>query len=1349
MDMGDSRDGGGLNTQSAVGPDDERRQLVKDAVEGWIARLIDLSRRNNLIYFRPTRGTLELTDCDDDELDRLLHGRKLPLSVLVSEEEEVEAAARLQEIRRKALANLEEKGLETLFLAVGMATWQVADDGRPPEAPILLLPMEIEGRGRETRTLTLKRSGEAQVSPVLLHVLNNELGAVTTAEDLLSLADASLEEGGLDPTKVFSKLSEAAQKVPGFSTTRKVVLGNFSFQKMAMVKDLRENEDALVSHDLIAAIAGHLGARETVLGERCEIEAEEIDKTPADEEFLVLDADSSQQRVIRCVQSTQDGVISGPPGTGKSQTISNLIASLAVQGKKVLFVAEKRAALEVVLRRLEVLGLGHLGLDLHGAATTRKEVMRRIAESLDIIRSSTPANVEEAHRRFEDRRSKLNEHAVRMHRPWPPAGLSVYQIQGRLLKLSEEARNTLRWRGPTLDRLDAVGIDEVKDLLSELGSSFRSLFLRDDPSPWNGASTPSRTDAQQALRVSRELLHDGWPRFHGLLRTTTKQAGVLPPLTVENSGQAAELFERANATLETYEAGVFREIAQPIVEALEPASRGPLARAGAFLFNSRYRAAGKVLLKMRKGGKAPAPVLLAEAQAALSISERWTSLSGPGVHPRAINSADVLAGSVQEVKSKLEYLEGVLGRKITQIPLPHLQQLIADLANDEQTILRLPRLYELEQRLATFDLGALIDHLRTTKLASDLWRQSAEHAWLSSMLDIARENDSSIAGFDGRVQDALVEEFKELDRMRLDLAVARLKRQHAKIAVAARTANPAQDQIVRRESEKKTRHKPLRRTFEDASAVLTALRPCWMASPLTVSQLMGTTRAFDIVIFDEASQVLPHDAIPSLMRARKAVVAGDKHQLPPTTFFFYGGDEDESSDTAGAAEGFESLLDLLSAFLEPWSLDWHYRSKSEELISFSNRHIYGDRLVTFPSAGEIPAVTHELIPWRASDGQEESSSAEVERVVELIVQHATETLTRPETQRETLGVIAMGIKHARRIEALLDETLKGRPDLDEFFDLNAEERFFVKNLERVQGDERDSIILSIGYGKDRSGKLPYRFGPLLTEGGERRLNVAVTRARQQMTLVSSFSHQDMDPSRSNKRGVELLRLYLQYAASNGRLLGDTADTGVALNEFEQAVKDSLEERGMKILPQWGASRYRIDLVAAHPTRPGRLVLAIECDGATYHSAPTARDRDRLRQQHLEALGWRFHRIWSTDWFMRKEEEIQRAMSAYERAVEYADKRDNGEFQQEQAARVAAPVLVEEDPTRPKRPFVSRGLAINDYRDDQLKKLLDWIKSDGRLRTDEELIQAMVDELGYRRRGARIEERLRSIIARYR
>jgi very-short-patch-repair endonuclease len=333
----------------------------------------------------------------------------------------------------------------------------------------------------------------------------------------------------------------------------------------------------------------------------------------------------------------------------------------------------------------------------------------------------------------------------------------------------------------------------------------------------------------------------------------------------------------------------------------------------------------------------------------------------------------------------------------------------------------------------------------------------------------------------------------------------------------------------------------------------------------------------------------------------------------------------------------------------------------------------------------------------------------------------------------------MGVKHARRIEAEMYRLQEAHPELAEFFDQAREEQFFVKNLERVQGDERDAIILSVGYGKDSSGRLLNRFGPLNFEGGQRRLNVAVTRARQRLKVVSSFAQTDMDPARFNAEGVKLLRDYLEYAGSGGRILRASGATGEELNPFEADVFETLTANGMKLIPQWGTSRYRIDMVVQHPEEPGRFVLAIECDGASYHSAYTARDRDRLRQQQLEALGWRFVRIWSTDWFLRKAEEVQRVKEAYQKAL-LAPARDVVRLEPRDEVSSAVPPSA-----RGPRPRVIQRSSITEYRMGELVSLVRWIESDGRVLTDEEIVSEMTRELGFSRRGARIEAAIRTAI----
>jgi very-short-patch-repair endonuclease len=345
----------------------------------------------------------------------------------------------------------------------------------------------------------------------------------------------------------------------------------------------------------------------------------------------------------------------------------------------------------------------------------------------------------------------------------------------------------------------------------------------------------------------------------------------------------------------------------------------------------------------------------------------------------------------------------------------------------------------------------------------------------------------------------------------------------------------------------------------------------------------------------------------------------------------------------------------------------------------------------------------------------------------------------------------MGIKHANRIQAALDRELNGGSEFTEFFDTGRQERFFIKNLERVQGDEREAIILSVGYGKDRAGNLPLRFGPILSAGGRRRLNVAVTRAKQKVTVVSSFLYSDINSSQVRPgTGLEFLKGYIEYASSGGRLLLNGELTTEPMNDFELDVRDALNAKGMNLVPQLGCSKFRIDFAACHPTAPGKYVLAIECDGATYHSSYTARDRDRLRQQHLERLGWTFHRIWSTDWFLRRDEEIDRTLLAFRKAVEKSDRNERFSQEELQANNAPRPLSVTPSlPNRrssPKAPIPVRE-SIGEYSAMELQRLLTWVKSDGKLRTNDELADEMFAALPFARRGSKIEAALERVIAR--
>jgi very-short-patch-repair endonuclease len=697
-----------------------------------------------------------------------------------------------------------------------------------------------------------------------------------------------------------------------------------------------------------------------------------------------------------------------------------------------------------------------------------------------------------------------------------------------------------------------------------------------------------------------------------------------------------------------------------------------------------------------------------------------------------------------------------LGREMTDGTEDILADLDALLA-DIPTLAKLPELHRLRGTLEASLLGELLESVDAQPLNRSEAADTLSFAWHASVVEHLQLSDPRLGAFEGSQHDELVSEFQEADREHIGTTPQRVRRLCAEQAVRAEDATPEDASLIRAEANKKRKHLATRQLFSAAPEMMMAIKPCWAMSPLVVSQVLPSDRPyFDVVIFDEASQIRPAEAMTAILRGKQLVVAGDEHQLPPTSFFNSTNPEiedDSDLDQLAVDGSYESILEALAAFIDFRMLEWHYRSRDERLINFSNVHVYDRGLTTFPGIVGPDCVSHVSVPHVAGEvGGELSASAEVEKVVELILAHARE---HPD---QSLGVITMGMKHAERIEEARRQALEEdeEEELAEFFDESRPEPFFVKNLERVQGDERDAIILAVGYGKNADGRLLYHFGPLNMEGGERRLNVAVSRAKERMTLVSSFDHRDMDPERSTGRGVELLRSYLEYCSSNGARLGDADTTKPELNPFEVDVRNNLERAGILLDPQHGCSGYRIDFAAKHPRRPGQMVLAIECDGATYHSSQSARDRDRLRQEHLERLGWRFHRIWSQDWFANKQAEVDRAKAAFEAAMRAEDEIDakaEAASRENEERKVAGPpgetdpTAIDDNGSRPRAacPVRTGRAGIEQYSPAELAALIKWIEADTLLRTKEQLIDAAIQQLGFRKRGSRIVSALEGAI----
>ena len=614
-----------------------------------------------------------------------------------------------------------------------------------------------------------------------------------------------------------------------------------------------------------------------------------------------------------------------------------------------------------------------------------------------------------------------------------------------------------------------------------------------------------------------------------------------------------------------------------------------------------------------------------------------------------------LAATVARWRTALGRLRDVCGVEVIADGKPHLETLAERVAawSAAPTALRDWTAYARARAAAVAaGLGNTVAGVESGAVAADVIVAAWERALYRGVAERATAAAPALAQFHGASHHARVAEFVELDRAQLGVARARAI---AKLAervprVSADTADGGEIGVLLHELKKQRRHKPLRALFRDIPNLLPRLKPCLLMSPLSVAQYLDpAVRRFDLVVFDEASQIPTADAIGALARGKAAVVVGDSKQLPPTRFFELGDRKaDGGAPEPDDVEELESILDeCVAARLPELRLTWHYRSRHEDLIAFSNQHYYGGTLDVFPAAA---ATTGGLgVSLRAVAGVYDRAGARHNRVeAEAVVTEVLARLRDPERSARSIGVVTFSRPQQDLILDLLDAARAADPGLDAFFTDEAKEPVLVKNLETIQGDERDVILFSIGYGPDRDGKVAMNFGPLNKDGGERRLNVAVTRARDELVIFSGLTPEHIRDDVS-ALGVRHLADLLRYARAGGQPAAERAARPPA-TPLSQSIAAALTSKGWTVHHQVGCAGYRIDLAVVDPDDPGRYVLGLETDGPAYARAATARDRDRLRGQVLTNLGWQLHRVWSLDWFHDADKELGRAHNAVINAI---------------------------------------------------------------------------------------------------
>ncbi len=1234
----------------------------------------------------------------------------------------------------------EEQGVNILYLALGFLKWFESESSdKVRHAPLVLVPVRLE-RVSATSRFRIEWTGEDITTNLSLQAkLKTEFG--------IDLPQAP-GEGEMSPTEYFAMVVEAVKHQPRWEVLpNDMVLWFFSFAKLLMYRDLDpENwpaEAPLDEHSLIASLLGDgFDAAEELLGEDEDIDSM-IDPSTT---LHVMDADSSQAMVIEEVRRGRNLVIQGPPGTGKSQTITNIIAAAVAADRRVLFVAEKAAALNVVKRRLDAIGLGDMCLALHSNKTRKRDVLDDLKRTLELERPVV-GGVEQCVSRLREARDKLTGHATRLHEPLQPARLTPYRILGDLVRLQSDGIGPAPFELTDAPTWTHASFDELTSAVSELARTIQTIGVPSEH-PWRGVMCDPMlpmdverllvglapviqklqqvSEAADALAQQVQTEADARLTFAGVSQLVEyacllaeapdfDRAAITDPVWIHQRHDVAKLchagseYSAARSALND----VVEDVAwsTDVIEA-----RRDIAAHGRSLlriFSGAYRRA-QATLRGIVNGPPPRSVhdrvaildqLIAGQRAkdligtadplgrrafgtfwrgadsdwtALGACEAWESRGAASAEAAdsfrqtigAIDSLTELAAAAEQLRSDADAAlrECVPIFEVLQLDVAEAfgDQPDASLQPADIDVRSLIARFELWQsnpesihdwiryrlratRLSERGLGDVVTRLYDNRLAPEQAVDSFHMAYYEALFRHAIEQRPELAAFQGAAHEQVLAEFQELDAKRIELARAEVALAHHQgIPRGAREIGELG--VIRREINKKRRHLPLRRLFNETGSALTRIKPVFMMSPLSVAQYLEPGKlTFDLLLIDEASQVQPVDALGAAARVQQIVVVGDDKQLPPTRFFASMVDADnfdEETDDQHAGD-MESILGLCCGQnMAQRMLRWHYRSRHHSLIAVSNHEFYDNRLFVIPSpserGGELGVFYHRIEEAIFDRGGSATNKVEAERVAQAVMEHARQ---RPDA---TLGVGAFSVRQRDAIIDQLERLRRQHSELEHFFAVDGPEPFFIKNLENVQGDERDVIFISVGYGPDKDGFVSMNFGPLSNEGGERRLNVLITRARERCEVFSSMGADDIDLTRVSRHGPRAFKTYLQYAKS-GELdvpMPSGRDFG---SGFEASVARVLRQHGVQLDTQVGVAGFFIDLAVKDPDRPGRYVLGIECDGASYHSSRSARDRDRIRQQVLEDRGWVIHRIWSTDWFNQPQDQLRKVLGAIERA----------------------------------------------------------------------------------------------------
>ena len=1327
----------------------------------WERRLLDLSLRNNLLNIRITKNTLQLIPANlscledalaDGEEFRILHRpadwespamdfgiyssipESDPMVGFINSElsqkrlrfylPENDLGKALTHLYRSSRTSIEENGANTLYLALGLLKWyETPSSERPRYAPILLLPVEIIRKSAAKGYVIRSREEETMMNITLLEMLRQNFGITISGLDPLPT-----DESGVNVKLIYSIIRNSIKNQRKWDVEEQAILGIFSFNKFIMWNDIHNNANKLVQNKIVSSLINGKIEWEAATEE---IDATDMDKqvSPADIVLPII-ADSSQLEAIYEAVHDKTFILHGPPGTGKSQTITNIIANALYKGKRVLFVAEKMAALSVVQNRLAAIGLAPFCLEIHSNKTKKSAVISQLKETTEIIRQTPPEEFRKEAERLLNLRAELNQYIEALHKEYP-FGVSLYDAiihyqsvdvescfdipQAYLDTLDKDTfaqwedaiellvRTANACGHPYQHPLTGISITEyssaVKEGSSQLLTGFIdllttirqkldvfSILLKDTD------IHPTRKDFQTISHIIRRildipeltpglltlpLLNETLNEYrevvvHGRKRDEQRkeiETGFIQEILSINAKQMLAEWNRVSGqwflpryfgqrkirkainvyALKTIETEDIKPLLHRIIRYQEEAEavRKYIGQLPSLFGRPGKNEDWNTIEQIIDDMTSLHSHLLNYAKDIAKVSQIKQNLSAQltegiqtfrDIHAHSFNELYQLADTLTATEKKLS---GMLGISIEELYTDSADWITIALSKARTWKENLDKLKDWYQWLQAYQtlhslgIGFIATEYKEKNIPTSQLTDSFRKSFYQAAIRYIIAKEPTLELFNGKIFNDIIAKYKQISAKFEETTQREL---FARLAsnIPSFTHEAIQSSevgILQKNIRNNARGISIRKLFDQIPTLLSRMCPCMLMSPLSVAQFIDTDAdKFDLIVFDEASQMPTYEAVGAIARGKNVIIVGDPKQMPPTSFFSVNTIDEDNIEM----EDLESILDDCLALSIPSKyLLWHYRSKHESLIAFSNSEYYDNKLMTFPSPDNIESKVRIVnINGYYDKGKSRQNRAEAQAVVDEIARR----LRSEELRKKSIGVVTFSIVQQALIEDLLSDLFIFYPEL-ETLALECDEPLFIKNLENVQGDERDVILFSVGYGPDAEGRVSMNFGPLNRAGGERRLNVAVSRARYEMIIYSTLRSDMIDLNRTSSIGVAGLKRFLEYAEKGTRstISSVPRQLSEATASIETIIADRLRSLGYTVHTDIGCSGYKIDIGIVDTENTSNYQLGIICDGKNYKRTKTARDREIVQNNVLKALGWNIYRIWTMDWWEKPDE----------------------------------------------------------------------------------------------------------------